>query len=192
MRKLILFMHISLDGYVAGTEGEMEWINADSEMFGYAGRLTDGADIALYGRRTYEMMEAYWPTAAEQPGATEHDLTHSRWYNKVKKIVVSTTLEAEPATNREVITADIAGEIRKLKQQPGKNILMFGSPSVAYTLMQAQLVDDYWFFVNPVLLSEGIPMFKGIRDRIRLRLAESKVFASGVVGLHYLARNIEQ
>ncbi len=163
----------------------MEWISVDGEMFGYAGRLTDGADVALYGRRTYEMMEGYWPTAADQPGATEHDITHSRWYNRVKKVVVSTTMEASPAEGREVIAADIPEEITKLKQLPGKDILMFGSPSVAYTLMRAQLVDDYWFFVNPVLLGAGIPMFKGIQDRIKLRLMESKVFASGVVGLHY-------
>jgi dihydrofolate reductase len=185
MRKLVLFMHISLDGYVAGPEGEMEWISVDNEMFGYAGRLTDGADVALYGRRTYEMMEAYWPTAADQPGATEHDITHSRWYNKVKKVVVSTTMSDDPAKGREVIAADIPGEIRKLKQLPGKDILMFGSPSVAYALMRSQLVDDYWFFVNPVLLGEGIPMFKDIKDRIGLRLKECKTFTSGVVGLHY-------
>ena len=186
MRKLVLFMHISLDGFVAGPEGEMEWINVDSEMFDYAGRLTDKADIALYGRKTYEMMESYWPSAADQPGATKHDITHSRWYNSVKKVVVSGTLETEQPANTEIYASDIPVRIMELKETGGKDILMFGSPSVAYILMQAGLIDDYWLFVNPVLLGEGIPMFKDISNRIKLELKESKVFSSGVVGLHYI------
>lgn len=185
MRKLVLFMHISLDGFVAGPEGEMEWISVGSDMFEYAGRLTGNADTALYGRKTYEMMEAYWPAAAEQPGATRHDITHSRWYNSVTKAVVSSTLQPGRHSNTKIITDDIPAEICKLKQLEGKDILMFGSPSVAHNLMQHQLIDDYWLFVNPVLLGAGIPMFKGIRNRIKLSLKECKMFDSGVTGLHY-------
>ena len=185
MRSLVLFMHTSLDGFVAGPNGEMDWINVDDEMFEYAGKQTDMADTALYGRITYQMMESYWPTAADQPNATKHDIQHSRWYNSVTKIVISKTLQQHNLTNTKIISDNIAEEIKRIKQQQGKNILIFGSASIAHLLTQHDLIDDYWLFVNPVLLETGIPLFKNIRDRINLKLLENKVFASGVVGLHY-------
>src|SRR5438046_2681814 len=95
MRKLVAFMHTSLDGFVAGPDGEMDWINVSDEMFEYAGKNTRKADLALYGRTTFEMMEAYWPTAAQKANATWHDIEHSKWYNKVSKIVISRTLTTE-------------------------------------------------------------------------------------------------
>jgi dihydrofolate reductase len=93
MRKLIFFMHTSLDGFVAGLNGEMDWIKVDEAMFDFIGTMTDQADTALYGRVTYQMMESYWPTAGEQPNASKHDIEHSRWYNKVTKIVLSKTIK---------------------------------------------------------------------------------------------------
>src|SRR3979409_1602991 len=95
MRKLVLFMHTSLDGFVAGPNGEMDWIKVDDEMFEYVGKRTNGADTALYGRVTYQMMEGDWPTAADRPNATKHDIEHSRWYNKVAKIVLSRTMRGK-------------------------------------------------------------------------------------------------
>src|ERR671933_369653 len=89
MRKLVLFMHTSLDNFVAGPNGEMDWITVDEEIFEYAGKRTSEADTALYGRVTYQMMESYWPTAADQPGASKHDIQHSAWYKSVEKVVVS-------------------------------------------------------------------------------------------------------
>jgi dihydrofolate reductase len=185
MRRLVLFMHTSLDGFVAGPNREMDWIHVDDEMFEYAGKQTDMADTALYGRVTYQMMESYWPTAADQPNATKHDIQHSRWYNSVIKVVVSKTLQQENLANTKIISDNIAEEIKRTKQEPGKNILMFGSPSVVHLLMQDNLIDDYWLFINPLLLGTGIPLFQNIKDRINLKLLENKVFASGVVGLHY-------
>src|SRR5215831_10792062 len=92
MRRLVLFMHMTVDGFVAGPNGEMDWIHVDEEMFEYAGQQTDNADTALYGRKTFEMMDSYWPTAADQPSAAKHDIQHSQWYNRVEKIVVSRSL----------------------------------------------------------------------------------------------------
>ena len=89
MRKLIISLHTTLDGFAAGPNGEMDWINVDEEMFEYAARRTNEADTALYGRVTYQMMESYWPTAGDQPNATKHDKQHSSWYNKVTKVVLS-------------------------------------------------------------------------------------------------------
>jgi dihydrofolate reductase len=185
MKKLVLFMHTSLDGFVAGPNGEMDWINVDEEMFEYAGRQTNEADTALYGRVTYQMMESYWPTAAEQPAATKHDIEHSRWYNKVAKVVVSKTMQGVNLTNTKIISDNLANEIIKLKQGTGKNILIFGSPTVAHSLIKENVINDYWLFVNPVLLGQGIPMFKGIKEKAKLKLVTSNAFPSGVVCLHY-------
>lgn len=185
MRNVVLFMHVSLDSFVAGPNGEMDWINIDDEMFDYAGKQTDEADTALYGRVTYQMMESYWPTAGDKPNASKHDKQHSAWYNKVAKVVVSKTLQQENLKNTIIISDNIPAEIIKLKQVTGKNILMFGSPAVGHTLMAENLVDDYWLFVNPVLLGQGIPMFKNIKEKTKLQLVESTTFKSGVVSLHY-------
>ena len=92
MRKLILSLHTSLDGFVAGSNGEMDWIKLDDEIFDLVGKFTVEADTALYGRKTYQMMESYWPTAADKPDATKHDIEHSQWYNKVNTVILSRTL----------------------------------------------------------------------------------------------------
>jgi dihydrofolate reductase len=186
MRRLVLFMHVTIDGFVAGPNGEMDWIHVDEEMFEYAGQQTDNADTALYGRKTFEMMDSYWPTAGEQPNASKHDIQHSQWYNSAEKIVVSRTLPNN-LDKVNVVREKIANEIAKCKEERGKNILIFGSPSVAHLMMQHNLVDDYWLFINPVILGEGIPLFKDVQERIKLKLVWSKVFASKVVGLHYEA-----
>jgi dihydrofolate reductase len=185
MRKLILFMHTSLDGFVAGPNGEMDWINVDEKMFEYAGRQTDNSSTALYGRVTYEMMESYWPNAGKQPNASKHDIEHSDWYNKVEKVIVSRSLKNKNIPNTKIISENLSEGIEKLKQQPGKDIVIFGSPSASHSLMEFNLIDEYWLFVNPVLLGIGIPLFKNINDKINLNLLESNVFPSGVIGLHY-------
>ncbi|MBI3259762.1 MAG: dihydrofolate reductase family protein [Ignavibacteriae bacterium] len=185
MKKLVIFMHVSLDGFVGGPNGEMDWIRVDDEMFDYAGRLTHDSDVALYGRVTYNMMDAYWPTAADQPNASKHDIEHSNWYNSVHKVVVSNSMKGKKLENVTILNENIPNEILRIKQQPGKNIAMFGSPTVGHFLMQHNLIDDYWLFINPIILGTGIPMFTGIKEKIDLTLVESKTFSSGVVGLHY-------
>jgi len=185
VRRLVLFMHASLDGFVAGPNGEMDWIDVNDEMFEYAGQRTRDADTALYGRVTYQMMESYWPTAGDQPTATKHDIEHSKWYNSVAKVVVSRTMKGTKLTNTRIVGDGVTGEILKLKQNAGKDIVMFGSPTVAHALMRENLIDDYWLFINPILLGEGIPLFKELKARAALGLVASHVFSSGVVCLHY-------
>jgi dihydrofolate reductase len=178
-------MHTSLDGFVAGPNGEMDWIKVDEELFDYASKQTDQADTALYGRVTYQMMEAYWPTAADKPNASKHDKEHAHWYNSVTKVVLSKTLQEKDLRNTKVISSDVPAEIAKLKQGEGKNILIFGSPRAAHSLMEANLIDEYWSFINPILLGQGIPLFKGITSLRPLQLVSSKVFSNGVIGLHH-------
>jgi dihydrofolate reductase len=185
MKKLIVFMHTSLDGFVAGPKGEMDWIHVDPEMFELAGKQTDEADMALYGRVTYEMMQAYWPTAGEQPNASKHDIEHSHWYNQVQKLVISKTLSEAGLKNTRVIRENINDEISKIKQGEGKDIVVFGSPSICHILMKHDLIDEYRLFINPILLGEGIPMFKDIEQRQQLTLVSDMIFKSGVACLHY-------
>ena len=185
MRNLIFFMHTSLDGFVAGLNGEMDWINFDDAMFDFVATMTDQADTALYGRVTYEMMQSYWPTAGEQLNATKHDREHSNWYNNVSKVVLSKTIHETGLHNTKVIADQLSNNINKLKQQEGKNILIFGSPSASQSLLNEGLIDEFWLFVNPIILGRGMPLFKDITETTKLNLIESKTFACGVIALHY-------
>ena len=178
-------MHTSLDGFVAGPGGEMDWIKIDDEMFELVGKLTDAADTALYGRVTYEMMDSYWPAAGRQPNASKHDIEHSTWYNNAHKVVLSGTMKSTEANNITIIADNVAGEIEKLKNQPGRDILIFGSPGAVHSLMEYNLIDDYWLFINPVILGKGIPLFAKIKHKTALQLMTTKLFSCGVAALHY-------
>jgi len=178
-------MHTSLDGFVAGLNGEMGWIKVDDAIFDFVGTMTDQADTALYGRVTYQMMQSYWPTAGEQPNASKHDKEHSAWYNTVSKIVLSKTISEKGLDNTIVISDQLADKIYKIKKQDGKNILIFGSPAASHSLMSHGLIDEFWLFVNPVLLGQGIPLFKNVTETTKLELKETKTFSCGVIALHY-------
>jgi dihydrofolate reductase len=185
MRQLIFFIHISLDGFVAGPNGEMDWIRVDDALFDFVGEMTATADSALYGRVTFEMMQNYWPTAGQQPNATKHDIEHSLWYNKVSKIVLSKTMIETGLVNTRIIGDRLSENISKIKKQDGKNILIFGSPGASISLLNQGLIDGFWFFVNPVILGKGKPLFMDTAGTTTLKLVESKTFASGVIALHY-------
>src|SRR6476646_10483232 len=159
MRKIVSFMHTSVDGFVAGPAGEMDWIHVDDDLFEYAGKQTDRSDTALYGRVTWEMMDSYWPTAADKPNASKHDIEHSHWYNKVDKLVLTKTMRGKKADKVKFISDNIFSEINSFKQAPGKNVMIFGSPTAAHSLMEYNLIDEYWLFVNPILLGQGIRLF---------------------------------
>ena len=181
-------MHISLDGFVAGPNGEMDWIKVDEEIFDYIGKRISEGDTALYGRVTYQMMEGYWPTAGEQPGASKHDIEHSKWYKNVQKVVLSKTMKDATLPNTKIISDNIAGRINEIKQSASgsEEILLFGSPTATHSLMQLNLIDGYWLFVNPIILGRGIPLFAGIKDKINLQLLATRQFTSGVTELNYM------
>ena len=187
MRKVISFMHISLAGFVAGPNGEMNWIKVDQEIFDYVGLRISKTDTALYGRVTYQMMESYWPTAGEQPTATKHDIEHSKWYSNVHKVVLSKTLENTGLTNTTIISNNLPDRINEIKQQAGADILLFGSPTATHSLIQQNLIDGYWLFVNPIILGQGIPLFVDIKDNIKLNLMPvTRQFSCGVTELNYI------
>jgi dihydrofolate reductase len=184
MRNLVLFMHISLDGFAARADGAMDWIKVSNEMFEYAGSRTQAADTALYGRKTFEMMDAYWPTAADEPNASKHDIEHSTWYNKTLKYVVSENAALQNTDKIKFISNDVKAQVSGLKKQTGGEIIMFGSPGLARYLMEDGLIDEFWLFVNPIVLGAGIPLFAN--TEIKLKLEESTTFPDGVIGLHYI------
>jgi len=185
MRKIISFVHISLDGFVAGPKGEMNWIKVDQEIFDHIGKRISETDAALYGRKTYEMMEGYWPTAGDKPNASKHDKEHAAWDKKARKIVLSKTLKKADLTNTQIISDNLADKMNEKQQQKGSDILLFGSPTATHALIERNLIDGYWLFVNPIVLGEGIPLFVDIKDKIKLKLLTTRSFTSGVVELSY-------
>ncbi|MDQ6755814.1 MAG: dihydrofolate reductase family protein [Bacteroidota bacterium] len=185
MRKIISFMHISLDGFVAGPNGEMNWIKVDEEIFDHVEKRISETDAALYGRVTYEMMENYWPEAGNKPKASKHDINHSKWYAKAHKIVLSKTMKDAELTNTTIISDNLSESVNEIKQHAGSEILLFGSPTATHSLIQQNLIDGYWLFVNPIILGQGIPLFADIKDKIKLHLLSTRQFTSGVTELNY-------
>ncbi len=198
MKRIISFMHISLDGFVAGPNGEMDWIKIDEEIFDHVGKRISQCDTSLYGRVTFQMMEDYWPTAGSKPTATKHDKEHAQWYSKVHKVVLSRTMKdaGKPAgeaglTNTTIIGDHLTERIHELKQSRlgsggSDDILLFGSPTATHSLIQLNLIDGYWLFVNPIILGRGIPLFADIKDKVRLNLLTTRQFNSGVTELNYI------
>ena len=190
MRKIFSFMHMSLDGFVAGPHGEMNWIKVDEEIFDYVGQRIGEGDTALYGRVTYQMMENYWPTAGDKPGASKHDIEHSKWYSQVHKVVLSKTMKDVDLANTTIISDNLSDRINELKQLEGKDILLFGSPTATHSLIQQDLIDGYWLFVNPIILGQGIPLFVDIKDKIKLKLLTTRRFTCGVTELNYIVERL--
>jgi dihydrofolate reductase len=178
-------MHISLDGFVAGPNGEMNWIKVDQEIFDHVGKRISEGNTSLYGRVTYQMMESYWPTAADKPTATKHDIEHSKWYSKVHKVVLSKTMKDADLMNTTIISDNLVDRINELKQSGSEDILLFGSPTATHSLIQQNLIDGYWLFVNPIILGQGIPLFTYVKEKIKLNLVSTRQFTCGVTELNY-------
>jgi dihydrofolate reductase len=182
-------MHMSLDGFVAGTNGEMDWIKVDQEIFDHVGKRISEGDTALYGRVTYQMMENYWPKAGDKPNATKHDIEHSKWYKKVHKMVLSKTMNDSDLPNTKIISDNLSERINEIKNGDNggsKDILLFGSPTATHSLIQLNLIDGYWLFINPIILGRGIPLFADIKNKINLNLVSTRQFTCGVTELNYL------
>ena len=179
MRKVILLVMMTLDGFFDGPgEGleKIDWHHADEEWEDYSVELLSSADTSLFGRKTYEGFAAFWP-------AQEGEV--ARLLNEIEKVVFSTTLTQATWQHTRLVRDHVAEVVAKLKAQPGKPILVFGSADFAATLMQQNLIDEYRIAVNPVVLGEGTPLFKGQIGRRNLRLLGTRVFRSGIVELRY-------
>lgn len=187
MRKLVSFLHASLDGFVEGPNGEMDigWVSYDTDLEKHAKDILSTADTVIWGRGTYQVMHAYWPSVPANPSATQHERDHAEWIEQTTKIVFSTTLEKVEWNNSRLVKGAVEEEINNLKQQPGKDMVVLGSPRFAHHLMQLDLIDEYKITVSPVLIGSGLPLFQGIRNKTNVKLIENKTFNSGAIGLVY-------
>jgi len=181
VRKVFLFMMVTLDGFFEGPNHEIDWHNVDEEFNEFAIDQLNEVDALLFGRVTYLVMASYWPT----PLAKENDPIIADKMNTVPKIVFSKTLEKVEWNNSRLVKENIAEEVLQLKQQQGRDLAIFGSANLMVSLLQMGLVDELRIMVNPVVLGNGKPLFKGIHDTLNLKLIKTRTFRSGNVLLYY-------
>jgi dihydrofolate reductase len=182
MRNLIYSMGVSLDGFMAGPGGEIDWGAPDEERHRFHNEQTRELGAHLLGRRLYEEM-VYWETADQNPAAGEVVIEFARIWQALPKIVFSTTLEKVEGNSR-LATDGVAEEVAKLKEQPGKDLAV-GGAGLAATCSKLGLIDEYRLFVSPVVLGGGTPFFPALDERIDLELVETRTFGSRVVYMRY-------
>jgi dihydrofolate reductase len=188
MRKIISQMMVTLDGFIEGPNRELDWHVVDDEYNVYAEEELSSMDTILFGRVTYQNMAAFWTT----PFAIETYPVIADKMNNLHKIVFSETLERVEWNNTRLIKKNIEEEILKLKELSGKNMVILGSSDFAVSLTELGLIDEYHIMVNPVVLGKGKPLFKGIRNKLNLKLIKTKTFDSGnVLHCYQLAQGRE-
>jgi dihydrofolate reductase len=176
MRKLFFQIMVSLDGYFEAPDRSYAWHVIDDDFSRYSDEMLKSIDTIVLGRVTYQSFVEYWPTANEG---------EAHLMNELPKVVFSKTLDAVRWNNARLVKTDVADEIRKLKSQPGRDIALLASNSLATSLMRSGLIDEYRILLAPVVLGTGTPLFAGLDQRANLRLLSAKTFASGVVSLTY-------
>jgi dihydrofolate reductase len=181
MRKLFEFNLVTLDGYFEGPNRDISWHNVDAEFNEYAVDMLNSVDTLLFGRVTYELMAGYWPT----PEAMKNDPIVAGKMNDLPKIVFSKTLRTVAWRNTRLVKDNIEEEMRKMKEQPGKDMVILGSGSIVSEFAPHGLIDEHRIMVNPVVLGQGTPLFKGIKDKLNLKLLRARTFKSGNVLLYY-------
>lgn len=174
-------MMVSLDGYYEGPNGELDWHHVDSEFNDYAVEFLNQVDTLVMGRKTYEIMAAWWPTAQ----AMDEDPIVAQKMNDLKKLVASKSLQKTQWNNTFIISNEVAGVLRAEKQKPGKDMAVFGSSNLMLTLMQYQLVDEYRIMINPIILGNGKSLFIGSNKKNGLKLSRTYSFNSGNIMLFY-------
>ncbi len=184
MRKLIVFNHMSLDGYFTDANGDMSFARnpiPDKEWDAFVSSNAGSGGALVFGRVTYDLMVSFWPTpmAAEQmPDVAER-------MNNLPKVVFSRTLKDVSWNNTKLVKSDLVGETRKMKQEEGENMVIFGSGSIVSQLAQEGLIDEYQIVVDPVALGNGRTMFEGIQEKLTLKLKKTRTFGNGNVLLCY-------
>lgn len=183
MRKLIVFNSVSVDGYFVDGGGDMSWAHRDDpEWNAFVGQNAQGAGgELLFGRVTYELMAAYWPS----PAALANDRAVAEGINRASKVVFSRTLDRASWTNTRLTKKPLEEEVRRLKKARGGDLVVLGSGSIVSQLAQAGLVDEYQLALNPIVLGEGRTLFEGLPQPLGLRLLKTRPFKNGNVLLRY-------
>ena len=187
MRKIKLQMQLSVDGFVCGANGEMDWMvwEWDDVLKNYAGDLANSADTFLMGRATGEGMAMYWPTVATNPESKEEDKWMADKLNTLPKVVFSRTITSINWTNVRVAN-DIIEEVKELKKEPGKDIMLYGGASLVSSFIRENLVDEYHLFINPVVIGRGKTIFNNLREKMDLKLVNTTPSTTGIIILHYV------
>ncbi len=182
MRKLMVFNNVTLDGYFADMNGDMSWAHKqDAEWQAFIADNARGESQMLFGRKTYELMASFWPTQQ----AIQALPTVAEAMNGAPKVVFSTTLDKASWNNTKLLKGNLATEVRKLKNEAGPDIVIFGSGSIVSQLTQAGLIDEFQIVVIPVVLGNGKSMFDGIKEKLPLKLTKTRTFGNGNVLLCY-------
>lgn len=179
MKKLIAAINMTLDGFCDHTS-----VIADDELHEHYNDLLRNTDTVLWGRKTYQLMESYWPSLVKESSGNKPEDEFAVLIDNITKIVYSRTLRKVDWKNTELKNKIIKEEILELKQQPGKNIFA-GSPSLIAAFTQLNLIDEYQLCIHPVILGSGLPLFKNIKDKVNLNLFKTKTFRSGATVLYY-------
>ena len=178
MRSLIVFNHVSLDGYFVDKKGDMRWAHKqDPEWNEFVAGNARGGGVLLFGRVTYEMMASYWPTpmaAQNSPAVAEH-------MNNLQKVVFSRTLDKASWKNTKLVKGDLATEVRKMKQESGEGLVIMGSGTIVSQLAQGGLIDEFQIVVCPIVIGSGKTLFEGVTEKLNLKLTKSRTFGNGNV-----------
>lgn len=190
MRKLVVTMWVSLDGYICGPDGGMKWVTEtfDEDMGQYEGSLVEKSDTLLLGRLTYESFAGSWPQVPDNPAVSEEEKTYARKMNAMRKVVFSRTLAAAEWNNSELARENIGAKVAALKGEAGQDMLIYGSASIVQQLTALDLIDEYQLLIHPVLLGGGKRLFKEAEIPKKLKLVGAKPFSSGVVFVRYRPR----
>ena len=182
MRNVIYAINITLDGCCDHTN-----FNPDEEDFEHYMHLLRDCDLLVFGRKTYQLMVPYWPDIAKSQSETKADIEFAQTFVSKKKIVFSRSLDSAEDENTRIVRTNLRDEILKLKQEPGKDILV-GGVDIPSQLIELGLVDEYRFVVMPIIAGEGRRLMEGVslREKLQLKLVESKILKSGCVALRYL------
>lgn len=182
MRKLVVFNNISLDGYFTDQNNDMSWAHRDDPEFNaFTAENASGEGVLLFGRKTYDLMASFWPT----PQAAQMKPEVAVGMNRMPKVVFSRTMDKAGWNNTTLVKNDPPGAVRKMKNEPGPDMVIFGSGSIVSLLAGEELIDEYQFVVVPIILGAGRTMFEGLKNRLTLKLIRSRVFSNGNVFLCY-------
>jgi dihydrofolate reductase len=179
-RRVILFNMVTLDSRFEGPNGEIDWHNVDDEFNRFTAEQLETVDTLLFGRKTYQLMESFWPTKQ----AKEESPVIAALMNNTEKIVCSKTLASVGWSNSRLVK-NINEELLSLKSKPGKDMMIFGSADLSKTLIKLGLIDELRLMVNPVVLGKGKPFFRGIKGQLNLQLLKVRMFNSGNILLYY-------
>lgn len=185
MRELILQVQITVDGFVAKPNGELDWMiwDWDDKIKAYVNQLTDLMDTILLGRKMTEGFISYWSNVIKNPDDPEYEF--GKKMINTPKIVFSQTLDKIDWVNTRLARGDLSGEVNQLKKQPGKKIIVYGGATFVSSLIKNNLIDEYHLFINPVAIGDGMPIFHEIKGKLNLTTFQSTVFDCGIIVNHY-------